>query len=1404
MLSQKRYICMYDNLTPNPSPKERGEIPYDNKRVTPPLRGGAGGEVETPLSDDLTPRLRPASACVPQCGTTADRSRDFRLRCASADRPAGGQANPSPEERGATDNHDKRVTPPLRGGAGGEVEPPLSDNLTPRLRPASACVPQCGTTADRSRDFRLRCASADRPAGGQANPSPEERGATDNHDKRVTPPLRGGTGGEVEVTHFLPGVIGSPAKVLQTGTQTGSGIEVPLSDDLTPNPSPKEKGETHNHNKRVTPPLRGVTSGGVEDTLSDDLTPNPYPKERGETDNHNKRVTHPLRGGAGGEVETLRGGAGGGVESRHKFYCPEAVMKTRMLPMRRLHIGLLVLLILPAAVRDATAQKTKIDSLERVLAAYVKSGADRVATLLALGNACLPAEPARARLAGEEASAIARKLGDIRGSASALRIIGGSFAALGMHDTALALIERALGMHKAASDERGTADAFFELGLTYSAGRDFVKSLQCFEESLERSRKLGANPDIARVLWQMAGDHEKKGDRTKAVDCLARRLDILEKLDDKSGVARTFWRLGVLYDYMGQTAVAVEYQNKCLEAATKAVNASIEADALNSLGYLSRKTGDYANALSYLERSLQAWERVGEKLAAKKGMAAVWLDMGNVHLYRASFAKALDCFLVSLRLREECGDRTGTASTLLSIGLYHDALGANDSALAYNRRALAIYEESEDKGGIGGVLNNMGTIYQRIGDYRTAFEHFRKALPILEEIGHKEFLSNVLMNIGTYHQNTGANDIALDYYHCALSLKQEIGDKNGVAQTLGNMTAAYGRLGQYTEALDCALRSLRIFEEIGSAELPGAVAGVGTVYCGLGDHSKAMEYAVRAYDMAERQGSKTWMAAASEIMGDVYLNRAMPDSAFEFFRQSYGLHKETGDNAGMANALGRIGIAQYKSGKHDKALENLRRSMGLLEKNRRKDVVPALRAQGDIMLLRGELDAAGLFFDRALEVAGDLGGWYELMLAYDGLSVYHERRGDSGRALAYYKSLSACKDSLFNEEKLRSINELSVRFKSEKQEQAIALLEKDNSLQASELDRRKKELLLRQLESSRLLQRSVLLQKDRELQEVTIDNQRNQLALEKAEKEKRAQMISQLEKENSMQASINAREKNLRNTILVAMGLFVAVGFLGVKRVQAHRTEAELRAESAEYKARNVELQAQVRDAELLRLQAESDRRQRQAQQEFSHRLIESQERERSRIAAELHDQLGQDLAYIRNTILVSLKKEQLGESLAGAAQTAETMLDNVRRIARDLRPFQLDRYGLTNAVTAMVKRVGESCPTRFSAEIDPLDGLFEKEQEINIFRIVQESVNNIVKHSGAENATVRIVRSDDAVEVAVIDDGRGFDGEAPPGFGLNALARRVEMLEGTLKIRSEPGSGTKIMISLPLPPARS
>jgi len=154
--------------------------------------------------------------------------------------------------------------------------------------------------------------------------------------------------------------------------------------------------------------------------------------------------------------------------------------------------------------------------------------------------------------------------------------------------------------------------------------------------------------------------------------------------------------------------------------------------------------------------------------------------------------------------------------------------------------------------------------------------------------------------------------------------------------------------------------------------------------------------------------------------------------------------------------------------------------------------------------------------------------------------------------------------------------------------------------------------------------------------------------------------------------------------------------------------------------------------------------------------------------------------------------------------------LEDVREITHNLRPYHLDQLGLRDALEFMIERIASSSGIRFAAQIDAVHEIFSKEAEMNLYRIVQEGINNIVKHSGATEAKVALKCHGRLVKLMIEDNGRGFISNTggsveahPPGYGLTGIAERVRILGGKQVIHSAPGHGTTITITVVLQDGR-
>jgi signal transduction histidine kinase/ligand-binding sensor domain-containing protein len=215
------------------------------------------------------------------------------------------------------------------------------------------------------------------------------------------------------------------------------------------------------------------------------------------------------------------------------------------------------------------------------------------------------------------------------------------------------------------------------------------------------------------------------------------------------------------------------------------------------------------------------------------------------------------------------------------------------------------------------------------------------------------------------------------------------------------------------------------------------------------------------------------------------------------------------------------------------------------------------------------------------------------------------------------------------------------------------------------------------------------------------------------------------------------------------------------------------------------------------------------AQEEFSQKLLASQEQERQRIAAALHDSLGQSLLIIKNRIALAQseidEKQAVQERLDELSHSAGAAIEECREIAYNLRPFQLERFGLSKTLRGIFMRIEEVTEIRASTQIDPIDDLLTPAAQVNVYRIVQECANNIMKHSQATEAMLVVRRVEREISLLIQDNGRGFDRQgfanepselASGGFGLIGIAERVRLLGGTMEIDSAAGTSLRIRLS--------
>jgi signal transduction histidine kinase len=211
------------------------------------------------------------------------------------------------------------------------------------------------------------------------------------------------------------------------------------------------------------------------------------------------------------------------------------------------------------------------------------------------------------------------------------------------------------------------------------------------------------------------------------------------------------------------------------------------------------------------------------------------------------------------------------------------------------------------------------------------------------------------------------------------------------------------------------------------------------------------------------------------------------------------------------------------------------------------------------------------------------------------------------------------------------------------------------------------------------------------------------------------------------------------------------------------------------------------------------------ALQQSRQQLVTAREEERRRLRRDLHDGLGPQLASQTLTIdaigkLLDTNPQKARDLLGHVKAQSQTAIQDIRRLVYDLRPPALDELGLAGALLEGVRQY-ESAGSHVEIITDPKPlPVLPAAVEVAVYRIAQESITNMLRHSGANHCTVSISTGDHHMDLIIVDNGRGYPADFHFGVGLNSMRERAEELGGTIHFENQPQGGARVQVWLPLP----
>ncbi|MBC7868149.1 MAG: sensor histidine kinase, partial [Gloeobacteraceae cyanobacterium ES-bin-316] len=585
-------------------------------------------------------------------------------------------------------------------------------------------------------------------------------------------------------------------------------------------------------------------------------------------------------------------------------------------------------------------------------------------------------------------------------------------------------------------------------------------------------------------------------------------------------------------------------------------------------------------------------------------------------------------------------------------------------------------------------------------------------------------------------------DSAEYYYKKAKALAQKIGYKKGVAAFSSHYIVLLNNRGAFREALNTAKEALEIYKQVGDKkDLAIANLNVGSEWQYLSEFGMAAEHYLEAKKTADEIKDKKLQRLTNNNLASVFIELQQYEKGMQYAQRSLLIAKELKNDYAISSSMYNIATALMHLNEHEKAL-------GMY-----KEIEQIGHTTADHIVL--------------------LDGWLGMADAYSALNNYLLSEQYYNKVIDFSQAKNTPEYEMYA---CMGMGDLQLKIKNfsagdqfikrgielaKKLESRYEL--KDLYLKASRLYEEKGDAILALdfRKKFEVLNDSIVGEKSRAL----VSN------LEaKYEFEKKESTIKQLGAENKVQ-ELTINRKNILNYLLISGAVILLVIFLLSYRNYTQKQKLQ---------------QQRISDLETRHLLTATEA------------VLKGEEQERSRLAKDLHDGLGGMLSGIKYSLNTMKGNLILTPENAQAFERSMDMLDSsikeMRRVAHNMMPEALVKFGLDTALKDFCNDISNSGALQVSYQsIGVANASIDQTIAITIYRIVQELLNNTMKHAGALTALVQLTKEENQMSVTVEDDGKGFDtvllGHSG-GIGWSSIQNRVEFLKGKLDVHSQPDKG--------------
>lgn len=620
----------------------------------------------------------------------------------------------------------------------------------------------------------------------------------------------------------------------------------------------------------------------------------------------------------------------------------------------------------------------------------------------------------------------------------------------------------------------------------------------------------------------------------------------------------------------------------------------------------------------------------------------------------------------------------------------------------------------------------------------------------------------MLLNELSYAYRNTNHDSAVYFANQGLEASEVIAFNYGSGLSSIRLASAYQKKGQFDKALSILAEALPLLSEVGDGELLGkAYLTQGITYKKKGDYPKAIASYSNSLD---HYTSKPKQAKVFNNMAIVYSLLKDYDNAEAYFLDALEIYKETNNEAQIARSYRNLSIAYTEKGNLSKARDYLQLCLDIEAVSPNKLRAAQLRMEiGFIDEKEQDYAAAKSNYEKALAQFEQLDQQTELVYCQQSLALVYGKLNQSDKAREFFKKSLAGAKALEMADLMQVIyfNHSNFEFEEQRFDVAHDLLQKHLAIKDTLLTAAKNEQIAKlreEYESEKKERAIVQLEQEKELASVKLDRQKQEISL--------------------------------RNIILGAAALLVLLFVVLLFNYRKREKQTKLLAQKNE----------KLLQEETLRLLKDQEMEQFEA-------LMALQASERQRIAADLHDRLGNDLATVKlyfDTLdsKVNITDEESREYYQKANELLANVCEEARQIAHNIASGMLAELGLVHAVKDLVAVIERSGALKLSVSAMELNRRLPEQVEIKLYRSIQELITNILRHSDASKATIQFTFHEDSLNIMIEDDGKGFlwDKSDQVGMGLHSIAKRMATLNGEMDVDSGKGTGTTIILNMPLP----